>query len=171
MPPIFAWYVYHTVAPRGGIAAIPLNTHGHPESRYDPDGTPLCDKGLRMHPTSQFSHTNGYCAQRFRCPLLFPQATGHTCDHEQFRKGKGCVKDPNWEAGGRMRVLLDRQSPLYQAIYDQRTSTERINSQSKAMGIKRPVVRNLRSIHNLNTLTYLVTNARALYRFRKGVIC
>ncbi len=78
-----AWYVYQTVALRGGIAAIPLNTHGHPESQSDPDGTPLCDQGLRMHPTYQFSHTNGYCSQRFRCPLLFPQPTGHTCDHEQ----------------------------------------------------------------------------------------
>src|SRR2546426_6995097 len=25
------WYVYETVAHRGGIAAIPLNTHGHEE--------------------------------------------------------------------------------------------------------------------------------------------
>ena len=65
-----------------------------------------------------------------------------------------------------MRVLLDRDSPLYHAIYDQRTSTERINSQSKALGLKRPVVRNLPSIRNLNTLTYLVINARALQRAR-----
>jgi hypothetical protein len=65
-----------------------------------------------------------------------------------------------------MRVMLDRQGPLYHAVYDQRTSTERINSQSKAMGIKRPVVRNLCSIRNLNTLTYLVINARALQRAR-----
>ncbi len=62
--------------------------------------------------------------------------------------------------------MLDRQSPLYHAIYDQRTSTERINSQSKAMGIKRPVVRNLPAVRNLNTLTYLVINARALQRAR-----
>ena len=162
-----AWYSYQTVALRGGIAAIPLNTHGHPETQYDRDGVPLCAKGLRMHPTYQFTHTYGYRAQRFRCPLLFPEATGHMCEHAQFLTGKGCVKDPNWEAGGRMRVMLDRQSPLYQAVYDQRTSTERINSQSKAMGIKRPVVHNLRSIRNLNTLTYLVINARALQRARE----
>ncbi len=161
-----AWYSYQTVALRGGIAAIALNTHGHPETQYDRDGVPLCAKGLRMHPTYQFTHTYGYRAQRFRCPLLFPEATGQTCDHAQFGKGKGCVKDPNWEAGGRMRVMLDRQGPLYHAVYDQRTSTERINSQSKAMGIKRPVVRNLSSIRNLNTLTYLVINARALQRAR-----
>jgi hypothetical protein len=60
--------------------------------------------------------------------------------------------------GGQMRVTLDRQSPLYKAIYNQRTSTERINSQSKELGLKRPKVR------NLNTLTYLVIIARALQR-------
>ncbi len=66
-----------------------------------------------------------------------------------------------------MRVTLDRDGPLYKAIYKQRTSTERINSQSKALGIKRPKVRNIRSVRNLNTLTYLVINARALQRARE----
>jgi hypothetical protein len=61
-----------------------------------------------MQPTYQFQHTNGFRAQRFRCPLLFPQPTGQTCDHAQFAKAKGCVKDPNWEKGGLMRALLDR---------------------------------------------------------------
>jgi hypothetical protein len=32
----------------------------------------LCEKGLKMHPTYQFDHTNGYRAQIYRCPLLFP---------------------------------------------------------------------------------------------------
>jgi len=68
---------------------------------------------------------------------------------------KGCVKDLNWELGGQMRMTLGRQSPLYRAIYCQRTSTERSNGQSKAAGLERPKVR------NLNTLTYLVINARA----------
>jgi hypothetical protein len=65
-----------------------------------------------------------------------------------------------------MRVTLDRNGPLYHAVYDQRTSNKRINSQSKALDIKRPKVRNLDSIHTLNTLTYLVINARALRRVR-----
>jgi hypothetical protein len=111
------WYVYETVALSFGIGAIPLNTHGHQDVPRDPDGTPRCSAGLRMHPTYQFEHTNGFRAQRFRCPLLFPQSTGETCDHEQFRKGKGCVKDPNWEKGGLMRALLDRTGPLYHVIY------------------------------------------------------
>ncbi len=110
-------YVYETVAHRQSIAAIPLNTHGHQDVPRDPDGTPRCSAGLRMHPTYQFQHTNGYRAQRYRCPLLYLAPTGQTCDRAQFARGKGCVKDPNWEKGGLMRALLDRDGPLYQAIY------------------------------------------------------
>ena len=161
-----AWYCYQGTAARGGMPAIALNQHGHPDSRRDDDGVPLCDKGLRMVASFQYAHTYGYCCQRFRCPLLFPHATGETCEHAQFQKGPGCKKDLNWEIGGRTRVTLDRQSPLYHAVYDQRTSTERINSQSKALGLERPKVRNRRSVRNLNTLTYLVLNARALQRAR-----
>ena len=157
-----AWYTYETVAHGKGIAAIPLTTHGQEEGPRDPDGTPLCSKGLRMHPTYLFRHSNGFRAQRFRCPLLFPERTGQTCDHEQFAKAKGCVKDPNWEKGGLMRVLLDRASPLYHAVYTQRTCAERINSQAQALGIERPKVRNGRSVEHLNTLIYIVINVRAL---------
>jgi hypothetical protein len=167
------WYVYETVAHRGGIAAIPLNSHGHEEVPRDPDGTPYCSKGLRMHPTFQFQHTNGYTAQRFRCPLLFPQRTGDRCEHAQFAKGRGCVKDPNWEKGGLMRALLDRTSPLYKVVYNQRTACERINSQAKALGIESPKVRNGRSVAHLNSLTYLIINGRALQKahsINKGIL-
>jgi hypothetical protein len=78
-----AWYVYQTCVHRGGMAAIALNQHGHPVYRRDPDGVPCCPMGLRMQPTYQFQHTNGYRAQRYRCPLLFPESTGQTCEHEQ----------------------------------------------------------------------------------------
>lgn len=159
-----SWYAYQTCAPRGGIAAIPLNQHAHPVYERAPDGTPLCPIGLRMHPTYQFQHTKGYRAQRYRCPLLFPEPTQETCDHEQFRKEKGCVKDINVEAGGLMRVTLDRESPLYQVIYTQRTSCERINSQAKDLGIERPKARNIRSVRTLNTLIYLTINIKALQK-------
>jgi hypothetical protein len=157
-----AWYVYDDMARHGGIAAVPLNQHGHPTFERDPDGVPLCPMKLRMHPTFQFNHTNGYRAQRFRCPLLFPETTGATCTHEQFAKGKGCVKDVNWEKGGQMRITLDRESELYKGIYKQRTCCERINSQAKELGIERPKVRNQRSTANLNTLIYLIINVRVL---------
>ena len=162
-----AWYAYQTCARRSGIAAIPLNQHAHPVFVRDADGTPRCPIGLRMSPTYQFQHTNGYRAQRYRCPLLYPQATGQSCDHEQFRKGKGCVKDINIEAGGLMRVTLDRTGPLYKAIYKQRTSCERINSQAKDLGIERPKARNIRSVRRLNTLIYITINIKALQRARK----
>jgi len=161
-----AWYVYQTCVFRSGIAAVALNQHGHPQSQRAADGVPLCPVGLRMHPTYEFSHTYGYRAQRFRCPLLFPAPTDATCEHEQFSKGKGCVKDLNWEAGAQMRVTLDRDGPLYQAIYNQRTCCERINSQAKDFGIERPKARNIRSVRRLNTLIYITINAKALQRAR-----
>jgi hypothetical protein len=159
-----AWYVYDDMARHGGIAAVPLNQHGHPTFKRDTDGVPLCPMGLRMQSKFQFNHTNGYKAQRYCCPLLHPKRTGETCDHEQFKKGKGCVKDINIEAGGIMRVTLDRTSPHYKAVYNQRTCCERINSQAQALGIENPKVRNIHSVRNLNTLTYLIINVRALSR-------
>lgn len=161
-----AWYVYQTCVFHGGIAAIPLNQHGHPTFTRDTDGVPFCPKKMRMVPTKQFNHTNGYRAQRYQCPLLFPNKTGQSCDHEQFAKGKGCVKDINIEKGGLLRVTIDRDHPIYKGIYCQRTSAERINSQSRALGIERPKVRNGRSVRNLNTLTYIVINTKALLRVR-----
>ena len=157
-----AWYVYQCAALHDGIGAVPLNQHAHPLYERATDGTPICPKGLPMQATFSFNHTNGYRALRFRCPLLFPQATGACCDHEQFAKGKGCVKDVNWEVGGQMRVTLNRDGPLYHGIYNQRTSAERINSQAQAFGIERPKVRNIHSVRNLNTLTYVVINVRVL---------
>jgi hypothetical protein len=118
-----AWYVYDAVARRGGMAAVPLNAHS--KTIFDPDGTPQCPIGLRMHPIFSYAHTNGYRALRYRCPLLFPEATGQRCEHAQFLKGKGCQKDINDEPGGRARLLMDRSGPLYKAIYTQRTSCER----------------------------------------------
>jgi hypothetical protein len=157
-----AWYVYDAFVRRGGIAAIPLNART--DTIFDPDGVPRCPIGLRMHPTYRYAHPYGYHAQRYRCPLLFPQASDQTCDHEQFKKSKGCIKDINDEPGGRARLLMDRTNPLYHAVYDQRTACERINSQAKELGIERPKVRNGRSVANLNTLIYVVINVRALQR-------
>jgi hypothetical protein len=168
-----AWYVYECAARHEGIGAVPLNQHSHASFGRAADGTPRCEKGLLMQPTLQFDHTYGYRAQRFRCPLLFPEPTGATCAHDQFAKGKGCVKDVNWELGGIQRVTLDRDGPLYHAIYTQRTCCERINSQAQALGIERPKVRNGRSVAHLNTLIYLIINVRALAKVKsinKGLL-
>jgi hypothetical protein len=161
-----AWHIYQTCADTGGLAAIPLNLRGHPPPERDAHGHPRCAQGRSMTPSYVFDHTDGYRAQRFRCPLLVPAATGATCPHDQFAKGPGCSKDVNIEAGGRMRAEMDRQSAQYQALYRQRTAAERINSQATALGIERPAVRQQASVRTLNTLTYLVINTRALQRAR-----
>jgi len=161
-----AWHVYQPFAEVGGLVAIPLNLRGHSEPQLGPGGFHLCPAGLEMVPSYQYTHTKGYQAQLLRCPLLFPQPADQSCDHEQFAKG-GCVKHINIERGGWLRVRLDRDSQQYQQLYNQRTAAERINSQAKALGIETPKVRNIQSVVNLNTLTYLVINARALLRVRK----
>jgi hypothetical protein len=162
-----AWHIYQPFAEMGGLAAIPLNLRGHAEPQLGPGGFHLCPAGLEMVPSYQYTHTKGYQAQLLRCPLLFPQPSDLSCDHEQFAKGSGCVKHINIELGGWMRVRLDRHSEQYEQLYNQRTAAERINSQAKALGIETPKVRNMHSVVNLNTLTYLVINARALLRVRK----
>jgi Transposase DDE domain len=161
-----AWYVYQDAAEVGGIAAVPLNTRGRAQPQLGPNGRHLCPKGLEMVAMYQFDHGDGYRAQELHCPLLRPRATGQSCEHEQFGKGIGCVKQINISAGGKQRIELDRQGESYKGLYRQRTSAERINSQAKALGIERPQVRNSASVHNLNTLTYVVINARALQRAR-----
>lgn len=161
-----AWYVYQDAAEVGGIAAVPLNTRGHTQPQLGPNGFHLCSKGLEMVPVYEFAHRDGYRVQELHCPLLRPHPSGQSCDHEQFAKGVGCVKQINISAGGKQRIELDRQGEVYKGLYRQRTAAERINSQAKALGIERPQVRNSNSVHNLNTLTYIVINARALKRAR-----
>jgi len=162
-----AHYVYERAARHGGIAAVPLNQHGHEPVPRDADGVPLCAMGLRMIPSFDYQHPYGYTARRFRCPLLFPQPLDFTCKETPFATGRGCVKDPNWTAGGLQRVLLNRDSPQYQMLYHQRTSCERANSHSKGQfGLAHPKVRNQRSVEHLTTLTYVLINLKALHRAR-----
>lgn len=160
-----AWYAYQPAAQQGGIAAIPLNLRTHAAPQLGPNGQHLCVRGLEM--TSSFTYYDKYAKHAktvWRCPLLYPQRTKQQCDHPKFHNSKGCRRKSNAELGGRLRVSLDRHSLAYHNIYKQRTSTERINSQAKALGIERPKLRNIASIRNLNTLIYTVINVRALNR-------
>jgi hypothetical protein len=161
-----AWHIYQVCAEQGGIAALRLNFRGHPPPDRDPQGVPRCSQGYPMVPTGRTRHDDGYRIQRFGCPLLRPQPTDGRCPHPRFATGRGCNKQTNLELGGQVRATLDRQAPAYRAIYRQRTSAERINSQATALGIERPKVRNADSVRRLNTLTYIVINVRALQRVR-----
>src|SRR5436305_12558573 len=116
---------------------------------------------------STISNGCTYLAHRYGCPVLAQQpGMPQQCDHARFATG-GWMTDINAERGGLMRLTLDRSSPLYRALYCQRTSAERINSQAKALGIERPYVRNQCSVDRLNTLIYLLINAKALQRARQ----
>ena len=69
--------------------------------------------------------------------------------------------------GARIRYQLDRESAAYKAVYRQRSATERVNAQAKALGIERPKLRNGQAIANRNTLIYVLINLRTLHRIRK----
>jgi len=68
--------------------------------------------------------------------------------------------------GARLRYQIDRQSPAYKRLYNQRTANERINSQAEALGIEEPKLRNQRAIANQNTLIYVLINLKAFHRLR-----
>lgn len=165
-----AFYVYeyfHPTEPGApGFAAIPLRFE---EIRhFDPTGLPLCEAGLAMPLKSTYmdrTHLFVHQRGRYACPLLYPSPTAAACPiaHARWEKG-GCVTTMATSIGARLRYQLDRRSAAYQRIYQQRTATERVNSQAVALGIERPHLRNQRSIANQNTLIYIVINLRALDR-------
>lgn len=165
-----AFYVYEYFHPKApgtpGFAAVPLRFD---ETRgFAPDGLPLCEADLPMPLKSTYldrTHLVVHQRGRYACPLLYPTPTASTCPiaHDRWEKG-GCVTTMATSIGARLRHQLDRQSADYQRIYQQRTATERINSQAVALGIERPHLRNQRSIANQNTLIYIVINLRVLDR-------
>lgn len=165
---------FHTA---GGFAAVPLTERGGVKRAFDDQGLPLCQAGLAMPLKSTFiCHTSLVEHQRGRyaCPLLWPpasgtpegvQATGSSCplNHKNWPEG-GCLTTMATSIGARLRVELDRDSAEFKTIYNQRTATERINSQAKESGIEQPYLRNRRAITNQNTLIYVLINLRALQR-------
>jgi hypothetical protein len=169
----FYVYAYFHSDQHQGFAAVPLaKKGGYQERSFDPQGLPLCQAGLAMPCKFTFTdrtraiitHERG----KYVCPLRFPEAQGKTCPiaHPRWPKG-GCTADMPTSVGTRIRYQLDRDSQTYKAVYDQRTATERINSQAKALGIERPLLRNQHAIANQNTLIYILINLRALRRIRQ----
>jgi hypothetical protein len=172
-----AWYVYAYFQRQddpAAFAAVPFSEKGGYKAKgrqFSFEGLPICEAGLAMPLKLTFTdrtrsiipHERG----KYVCPLLFPTPTGACCpkDHKNWPKG-GCTADMPTSIGARLRYTLDRDSQAYKEIYKQRTATERINSQAKALGIERPHIRNGKAIANLNTLIYLLINLRFLQRIR-----
>ena len=169
-----AFYVYeHFYSPQhDGFAAVPLaKKGGYSERFFDPDGLPLCQAGLAM--PLKFAYTDRTQAiieherGKYVCSLRNPKSNGKTCpvDHERWEKG-GCTADMPTSIGSRIRYQLDRDSDHYEEVYNQRTATERINSQATELGIERPKLRNGLAITNQSTLIYVLINLRAFHRIR-----
>ena len=167
-----AFYVYEYFYQAGGFAAVPFVGRGGFKQRlFDEQGLPLCQAGLPMPLKSTYwskSTLVEHEAGRYACPLLFPIPTGSTCplEHPNWPKG-GCLTAMPTANGARIRYQLDRHSDAYKQLYNQRSATERINSQAKALGIERPKLRNRQAIANRNTLIYILINLRALHRIRQ----
>ena len=164
-----AFYVYQYFDDAGGFAAVPFAERGGIKERsFNNEGLPLCQAGLPMPlknsftcRTAEVEHEKG----RYACPLLFPEPSGHSCplNHNNFDKG-GCLTTMATCTGARIRYQIDRKSELYKELYDQRTATERINSQALELGIERPRLRRGTAIANQNTLIYVLLNLRGFHR-------
>jgi hypothetical protein len=168
----FYVYEYFHRPDQAGFAAVPLaEKGGYKERFFDPDGLPLCQAGLSM--PQKFTYTDRTQAiieherGKHVCPLLYPEPNGKMCPvkHKRWEHG-GCTADMPTSIGARIRYQLDRESDIYEKIYNQRSATERINSQAVELGIERPKLRNGRAISNQNTLIYVLINLRAFHRIR-----
>jgi hypothetical protein len=166
-----AFYVYEYFHQAGGFAAVPFSKRCGHRKTFDENGLPHCTAGLPMPLKYTFTCRTGLIEHergRYHCPLLYPQPTGQSCPvrHKQWEKG-GCTTTLATSIGARIRYQLDRQGEAYKQVYKQRTATERINAQAKAIGIERPRIRNAQGIANQNTLIYALINLRAIHRIRQ----
>lgn len=168
----FYVYDYFHSEDHDGFAAVPLRQMKHQRS-FSEDGRPLCDADLPMplqatytNRTSLVQHQRG----RYVCPLLHPEPNGESCPigHKKW-SDRGCKVVMPTAKGARIRYQLNRTSDRFQALYNQRTATERIFSQAVALGIERPKLRSRNAIANRNTLTYLLINLRAICRLVDNV--
>jgi hypothetical protein len=143
-----AYYMYEG-RPMQGIAAIPLNLRGNACTNFNQAEQPLCAcnqkpmRGLKPFIEKQRQ------VRRFKCD---------DC---------GKTRKLAIEKGSIIRLQLDRSSQVYKAIYKERTATERINSQAKALGIERPKQRRQTAIERRNRLIYVVINLHTIQRLHK----
>ncbi len=165
-----AWYVYDYFhnPEHAGFAAVPLRKMKQGHRHFDPSGLPLCAASLAMPLKSTFTNRTSLVQHkrgRYACPLLHPEPSADNCpiDHAKWPDG-GCKLVMPTASGARIRYQLDRESQIYKAIYNQRTTVERIFSQAVALGIERPKLRNRQAIANQNTLIYILINLRAMQR-------
>jgi hypothetical protein len=154
------------------FAAVPWAKRGK-RWQFNAKGLPLCKAGLPMPLKSTYINHTSYVEHergRYVCPLQYPELVADGCPigDKHWEKG-GCTATIPTSIGARLRFQIDRESDLYKGIYTERSATERINSQAKALGIERPKLRNGQAIANHNTLIYVLINLRALHRIEDKI--
>jgi len=163
-----AFYVYDYFDQARGFAAVPFAARGGVKARsFDPAGNPICAAGQAMTLKRTFINRTSYVEHErgvWQCPLI-GQAASCPVNHAKWPKG-GCRITMATAPGAHLRYQIDRTGPAYKAVYNQRTATERINSQATELGIERPRLRNQAAIANHNTLLYVLIDLRALGRVR-----
>jgi len=174
-----AFYVYeyfYRPDDPSAFAAVPFSEKGGYKSRkFSSGGLPICTAGLAM--PLQFTYTDRtttiveHARGKYACPFFSKNVKSkfikQSCPvhHPRACKG-GCTASMPISIGARLRYSLDRQSQTYKDIYNQRSATERINSQAVSLGIERPMLRNGKAIANINTFIYTLINLRFLQRLR-----
>jgi hypothetical protein len=174
-----AFYIYeyfHCPDDAQAFAAVPFSEKGgYKHRKFSPEGLPICAAGLPMpllfaytdRTVTIVEHERG----KYVCPFFSKgvkyKFIKQNCPihHQNARKG-GCTATMPTSIGARLRYSLDRHSQLYKEVYNQRSATERINSQAVNLGIERPHFRNGNAIANLNTLIYTLINLRLLQKVR-----
>ena len=107
---------------------------------------------------------------KYVCPITAGTVHLRTCPvHDKRWRQGGCTAMMPTSIGARLRYQIDRDGELYKSLYCQRTACERINSQSVALGIEHPLLRNGPAIANQNTLVHVLINLRFLDRLRRGL--
>ena len=178
-----AFYVYeyfHRPEDPQAFAAVPFSEKGgYKYRKFSPEGLPICVAGLPMpllftytdRTVTIVEHERG----KYVCPFFSKgvknKVIKQNCPvrHKNARKG-GCTATMPTSIGARLRYSLDRQSLIYKEIYNQRSATERINSQAVNLGIERPHFRNGNAIANINTLIYALINLRLLQKVRQRIL-
>jgi len=178
-----AFYVYeyfHRPNDPAAFAAVPFSEKGGYKSRkFSPDGLPICAAGLPMpllftytdRTVTIVEHERGKYVCPFHSKGVKNKFIKKNCPihHKHARKG-GCTATMPTSSGARLRYSLDRHSQLYKEVYNQRSATERINSQAVNLGIERPHFRNGNAIANINTLIYALINLRLLHKVRRRIL-
>jgi len=179
-----AFYVYeyfHRTNDPEAFAAVPFSEKGGYKSRkFSLEGLPICAAGLSMPLLFTYTDRTVTIVEHERgnakrvCPFFSKGVKNKVIKqhcpihHKNARKG-GCTATMPTSIGARLRYSLDRKSQIYKEIYNQRSATERINSQAVILGIERPHFRNGNAIANINTLIYALINLRLLQKVRRRI--